>query len=325
MNRALIAITAGLFLLVGQGCGSDNGDTGTDVAVDPGGGTDLGNTDPGGGTDTQVGNACHACVLAGEGMALRFTKMDVKEPSVPEGLPEFLNNIWGPDLAAYRLNVILRLDKVTDMGDGTLKVEVTAGAGWHDLSEQDITPVVHDKVPGKYNFVEGFTTTFTATVDENCTFQTDENANLWFHPGPLDRALICSAGDDSIGLPKDTIPIANLDASGTFDAECKTIFDGEMTGCIAADAACQICNFILAPNYEQWSLEVDPAVTPENCQASYCNHHCGKGDGGMPLWANFGGFVEAIGVPKTCDVNGPESGYGLAGLWNAELITMEAN
>ena len=322
MSRLTIGTLTALCLVLSYGCSSSSSsDTGaTDVPTDTSTGKDEGN-----GKDTQIGNACHACVLAGKGMALRFVQMDVKEPSEPAGLPTFLNNIWGPDLDAYRLNVILRLDEVTDNGDGTLDVKVTAGAGWHDLTIEQVTPIVHADVPTEFQFVEGFTTTFDATIDENCKFQTDKDANLWFHPGPLDHAFICSGGDDTIGLPKDTIPIANLDASGYFDDQCTEIVGGKMTGCIAADAACQICSFILAPNYENWSLEVDPTFTSENCQVDYCNHYCGKGDSGMPLWANFGRFVEDIGVPKTCDVNGPDSGYGLAGDWEANLIQMKAD
>ncbi|NOZ02411.1 MAG: hypothetical protein GXP54_11045 [Deltaproteobacteria bacterium] len=327
MSRSMITMMATLALGLGLGCGGSGGndDTGnTDVVADNGGVTDNG-----GDKDAQTGNACHQCLLKSNGLSVRFTKMFVTEPSIPEGLPDFLNAIWEPDVADYRLNVILQLEKVTDNGDGTLKLKVKAGAGWHDLAVDQVTPMGHGKTPNEFHFVEGFTTEFDAVVDENCNFSTVGQADLWFHPGPLDHALICSAGDDTIGLPKDTIPISNLIAKGHFNDECTQITDGDLTGCIAADAACQICSFMLAPDYSEWNIETDPSITTENCQPSYCDGTCGKASGnvvlpkGSPLWANFGGFVEGIGVPQTCDVNGgTDNGYALAGEWNAAQIKM---
>lgn len=349
MSRSMIMTMAALVLGLAMGCSScENNDTGlTDVVPDKGESTDTGMTDvamdEGGGSDTTTGNACHQCLLNSAGLSVRFTRMFVTEPSIPEGLDEYLNNIWKPDVDAYRLNVVLRLDEVTDNGNGTLKAKVTAGAGWHDLTIEQITPVVHNNVPTEFHFVEGFTTEFNAVIDENCNFSTAGKADLWFHPGPLDHAFICSGGDDTIGLPKDTIPISNLDATGHFNDECTQVTDGTLTGCIAADATCQICSFILAPDYREWNLKLDASITPEKCMSfycglpcqkdtGYCGHTCGKATGnvklkkGSSLWANFGDIVRGIGTPQTCDVSGgTNNGYGLAGEWDAVQVKMKAN
>lgn len=273
-------------------------------------------------------SACQKCIAPG--MCFRFDKIEVTEPSVPEGLPAFLNSIWTPDVQAYRLNILLCIDDVTAKPDGTLSLAVTAGAAWHDLPFDQVLPVQHSNKPSLFEFVEGFTTTFTAEVAADCTFRTVGPADLWFHPGPVDHALVCSAGDPGIGLPVDTIPIEALVAHGSFDNTCTRITSGKLEGCIANAAACQICSFMLAPDYKEWNKEPDTTITnAEPCKSSYCNRHCGYASGqvllpkGSPIWANFGGFVQGLGVPLTCDTDGDGSadGYGLAGNWEAGRIS----
>ena len=85
-------------------CGSngDDGDNqgGKDANVTDQGGKDTSVADQGDNGDGQdtngngAGNGCHLCLKVGD--TFRFTKLDVKEPSKPEGLPEFLNDIWDP-------------------------------------------------------------------------------------------------------------------------------------------------------------------------------------------------------------------------------------
>ncbi len=275
-------------------------------------------------------SVCQRCIAPG--MCFRFQDIEVTEPSEPEGLPLFLNNIWDPDIAAYRLNILLCIDEVAVTPDGTLGLKVTAGAAWHDLTIEQVLPVEHSNQPSWFRFVEGFTTTFTAEVAADCTFRTVGPADLWFHPGPVDHALVCSAGDPGIGLPVDTIPIEKLVAFGHFNDTCTLISGGRLDGCIADAAACQICAFILAPDYKEWNKEPDTTVQdPTPCESSYCNRHCGYASGevvlpgGSAIWSNFGGFVQGLGVPLACDTDGDgtNDGYQLAGDWEAGRVTYQ--
>ena len=71
---------------------------------------------------------------------------------------------------------------------------------------------------------------------------------------------------------------------------------------------------VTAPDYDLWeSVTPGPSVTPIVCEASYCEHNCGK----MP-WVNFGGFVLGVGVPLNCDLDGdtvPEGFRLTGGFW----------
>jgi hypothetical protein len=285
-------------------------------------------TDEGGGVDTAVAtdtgggtNACFECLKPG--LSLRFTTLSVKEPSVPEGLPAFLNGIWAPDMCDYRLNILLQIEKVTENTDGTLALDLVAGSAWHERTMEQVLPINEPPdcgtPPSAFWFVEGSTSKFKATVDAQCNFATVGAADIGFHPGTIDHGLICSGGDDTIGLKVDTIPIVNLVASGKFSGDCKQIAGGDMSGCIAAEAACQICNFMTAPDYSTYKREPQ-AVAGEKCQSSYCKEHCA--DFG---WVNFGRFVEDLGVPKGCDIDkdGTADAYLIGGSWTADSVGMK--
>jgi len=293
---------------------------------DPGGPADVGDANGG---DNLTLTACQRCLQPG--LCFRFDQIEITEPSVPEGLPDFLNQIWTPDINAYRLNIMFCIDSVHPKADGSvvLGLQVIAGAAWHDLPLEQVLPVQHQNKPSGFHFVEGFTTNFEAEVDQGCTFRTIGSADLWFHPGPADHALVCSAGDPSIGLPVDTIPIEQLVAHGQFDDTCTRITAGQLGGCISSAAACQICSFILAPDYREWNKEPDTSIQDwKPCEASYCNRHCGYASGkgtlpkGSPIWTNFGGFVQGLGVPIQCDTDGDgtNDGYSLAGNWTAVRV-----
>jgi hypothetical protein len=171
--------------------------------------------------------------------------------------------------------------------------------------------------------------TFQANLKADCSFETIGDTNLLpFHPGKTEQALICSAGNTAIGLPKDTIPIANLVASGRIDDTCEQVIDATLDGCIGANAACEICNFFTAPDYQSWSYLPTGNPLPKEgdlgyCDAGYCEAACGRHESGTLFWANFGGFVRQLGVPTECKV-GAEDAYKLKGSWAATKVKTRA-
>lgn len=319
MNRCLVCV---LFAATALIVGCPGGEEGTDLGPADHGVQDPGITDIPADIPAQTGE-CMKCLATG--MAFRFTTVNVTEPSQPEGLPEFLNAIWAPDISANRLNIMLRIDEMTDNGDGTKTLKFTAGSAWHDLTLADVLPVEGGtKTPAWFDFVGGSTSTFQAKLAADCTFQTIGATNLLqFHPGPTDTALICSAGNAGIGLPKDTIPIANLVATGAFNGDCTQVTNATLDGCIAADAACEICNFLTAPDYQSWSYAAS-GTPPKSCDAAYCESACGRSPKDNNLyWVNFGGFVKGLGVPTECKV-GTQDAYKLKGSWAASKVATKA-
>ncbi|HON25387.1 MAG TPA: hypothetical protein PLJ73_05655 [Myxococcota bacterium] len=267
-----------------------------------------------------AGNGCHLCLKVGD--TFRFTKLDVKEPSKPEALPEFLNGIWGPDIYAYRLNVLLQFKEITPTDDGKLKAIITVGSAWHDKDHTEVLPVNGPDdggaTPTKFHFVEGATSEINVTIDENCVLTTDEPGYLAFHPGPEHFGLLCGAGDESLNLAKDTVPLSRLETTATIAQDCSEFETGRLDGCIKAEAACQLCSFLWAPDYSKWDREVDPNSTGQVCKMEYCTLHCGERN-----WANFGMFVELVGVPKACDadMDGNMNAYKIGGDWSAVPVT----
>ncbi len=279
---------------------------------------------------------CHACLEPG--LTLRFSDLTVTEPRVDgrTALPDFLNRIWRADVCAHRLNIMLQVREVTENPDGSREVLFAAGSGWHGFYE-DGTLVPHEledvlepancdetdpavTIPDAYYFVEGFTTELRILVNTDCSFETIEPGDLNFHPGPIGTALICSGGDPDIGLPRDTIPIRQLTASGQLNDTCTRISDADLQGCIAQDAACKICSFALAPDYATWSYVPDESKEPVNCQASYCQRWCGAA-----AWTNFGGFVSTIRLDLACAADGgaTNNGYQIAGFWEGEAVSFQ--
>lgn len=270
-----------------------------------------------------VGGHCKACLAPG--MCFRFNQIHVIEPQL---LAEYLNGIWQQDVKDYRLNILFCIKSGTLNADGSLRLEVEAGAAWHNLAFEEVLPLDNGKVPDWFEFVSGFTTEFVAEVTPECKFKTVGEASLVFHPGPADKGLICSAGDPNIGLPADSIPMGGLEAEGLFDSSCSTITAGTLSGCIGKDAACQICSFVLAPNYEEWNKEGDQSVNPVSCDKSYCDHHCGYASGkvklnkGDMIWSNFGWFVGGLPDLPLCDLDkdGTDDAYFLSGSWAAVRV-----
>jgi len=273
--------------------------------------------------DTTTSNGCLSCLAAGQ--TYLFRKLDVTEPSTPMELPNLLNGIWAPDIVDYRLNIMMRVEEVTAQEDGGVLVKATAGSAWHNLPFDDIVGIEHGLVPDSFFFnVMEYTSTVYLDVDAQCNFETVNSPvdgsvpYLNFRPGPVDRWLICSGGNEALDLPKNTVPIRMLHAAGRFNDTCTGMTDGELAGCISKDAACEICDFLTAPDYSLWdSVAPDPSVTPVVCEASYCEHHCG----GMP-WTNFGGVVVGFGVPLNCDMNGDSvnEGFALKGSFFTETV-----
>ncbi|HQC44877.1 MAG TPA: hypothetical protein PLC97_06585 [Myxococcota bacterium] len=321
-------------------CGSngDDGDNqgGKDTNVADQGGKDTNVADQGG-KDTNISdqgdnsgnqdtngngaaNGCHLCLKVGD--TFRFTKLDVKEPSEPAALPAFLNDIWGPDIYAYRLNVLLQFKEITPTDDGKLKAVITVGSAWHDKDPEDVLPVNGPDdggaTPTKFHFVEGATSEINVTIDENCVLTTDEPGYLAFHPGPEHFGLLCGAGDESLNLAKDTVPLSRLETEASIAQDCSSFTTGRLDGCIKVEAACQLCSFLLAPDYAKWQRDVDETSSGEVCTMDYCTLHCGEKN-----WANFGAFVAAVKVPKACDadMDGNMNAYRIGGDWSAVPVT----
>lgn len=287
-----------------------------------------------GGTDTiEVVTTCPACLKPG--IAFRLTKLDVQKPEEPAALKDFLNAIWAPDICAQRLNIILKLDEVKSGQDGKTTIKFTAGSGWPCPGGVPADPKTMLQVQcddptivkqEEFCFVEGGTTVIEAVVDEKCHFVTTGEAFLNFHPGPVDHAYICSAGDPGIGLNRDTIPLANLFAYGDFNADCTEITAGLLSGCIKQEAADQICSFLAAPNYSTYDMsnkdskacdDLPPGYTCVGT-AYYCMKNCNKSG-----WANFGGFTRDNGVPVECTVQAAEpNAYQLSGEFAGTRITV---
>ncbi|MBP7126418.1 hypothetical protein KBD49_08640 [Myxococcota bacterium] len=314
--RSVFLAFATLALLLASACGGDDS-SGTDTGIQDPGTPDPGTPDPGT-QDPGTTVECLPCLQPG--LALRFTRLDVQEPSEPLGLPEFLNAIWAPDITASRLNIALRVESVEEIeyqGQQVRKLTVTAGSAWHDLTVDDVLPVNGGKTPTQYYFLSDAVSQFQIVVKPDCTFESLAGASLVFHPGPMDHALICSDGYPEMGLGSDRIPMARLFARGRFNDQCE-IPSGYLEGCIAQQAACRICSFGPAPDYSLWKREPNPNAAGTPCSASYCEKYCAKN-----VWVNFGAFVEGLGVPLQCDFDGPEqngdamNGYLIAGEWSA--------
>lgn len=279
--------------------------------------------DEGQGEDIVESSACLACLAAGQ--TYLFRQLDVTEPSTPMELPNLLNGIWAPDIVDYRLNIMMRIEEVTAQEDGSALIKATAGSAWHNLPFSEVVAIDHGKVPDSFFFnVMEYTSTIYLQVDAECNFETvaspldDSEPYLNFRPGPVDRWLICSGGNPALDLPPNTVPIRMLHATGRFNDTCTAMTDGELGGCISKDAACEICDFLTAPDYSLWdSVTPDPTVTAVVCESSYCEHHCG----GMP-WTNFGGVVIGFGVPLDCDMNGDgtKEGFKLKGSFHTQTV-----
>ncbi|MBL6974164.1 MAG: hypothetical protein ISR64_00395 [Deltaproteobacteria bacterium] len=311
-------LAAGVFLCVAGGCGSDDGvpdpadasdsgDQGPDLAVDDGAQEDG------------VNQTCLQCIEPG--LMLRWHKIDLVEPSVPAGLPEFLNNIIQPDVNDYRINIGLRINEISPKPDGTLGVQLTAGTTWHDLDPSDVL-AIHggDKTPSWYQFMDGLTTEVDAVVKKDCTFGTSEETTLWFKSGPAEFGYMCSPARPDLVAPADVLPFEKAITWGTFDNQCTRIMNGRIDACIRAVRACEICVFILSPDYKTFVSEEDPSVDPaEPCLPQFCDRWCGRGEGGVPLWTNLGGFIETIEVPQNCEVNG-DPGYHFVVNFEAEVV-----
>lgn len=279
---------------------------------------DVAVLDEGGNKDVAA-NGCLACLAPGQ--TFLFRTLDVTEPATPMELPALLNTIWAPDILEYRLNIMMKVEEVVPQQDGTLKMRASAGSAWHDLSFEDVRTLGNTNVPQTFHFtVPELVKDIWFSIDANCDFitlndpESGDMPGINFRPGTVEKYLLCSAGNDAIDLPPHTVPIRGLYATGHFNADCTKIEDANLSGCIAKDAACELCNMVTAPDYDLWeSTTPDPSVEAVPCDASYCKHHCGKNP-----WTNFGGFVLGVGVPLNCDLDGDTVNEGFrltAGFW----------
>lgn len=321
-------------IVCAAGCGGGKGAPPPSPQRDAGGVVDTG-----GRGDIGSGE-CRTCLATMEGKALRFTRIHVTEPRIEEpcpdppcepnlALPNFLNTIWGEDVRRNILNILLRLDR-SEPAAGTLTF--TGGAAWHDRDARALfkvgpyVPLPSELVPSGFHFLPDYTSCFTGTLDSGCTWRsTTAHAKLSFHPGPADAATVCT--ELYAGQPErqDAIPINEVQATGRIRSDCRGIVDGTISGCIARDAACRICSYMLAPSYASWYDSEIPAIHGPPCSAPYCERWCGRSSTGQLLWVNFGKFVSDLGVQTTCDSDGDGTadGYRIAGTWEAELVELK--
>lgn len=274
--------------------------------------------------DSSTSAACLSCLAAGQ--TFLFRTLDVTEPAEPAGLSQLLNDIWSVDFMYYRLNILVRIDEVTPQEDGTVMLKTRGGSAWHDLPFADVLPVEHDNVPSSFYFnaLETASDTIYFIVDKECSFRTITNPvtgkkpYLGFRPGPEENNLLCSNGNVAEGTPKHTVPIRGLAATGKINDTCTEMYDGQLVGCISEAAACELCFFLVAPDYSLISsVSPNPDVEPVVCQASYCEHYCGA----MP-WSNFGGIVQGFGVILDCDLDGDSTNeaFRLSAGFNTERV-----
>ena len=268
---------------------------------------------------TQTGEGCHTCIQGGT--SFRISGLEVTQPDEPSQFPSFLNGIWQTDVAAYRLNILLVVTFVEDNGDGTKTLTLGAGSAWHDLSVEDVLPVQGGATPSEYHVVGPGWVEFQARLETDCSFETlDDTGRLLLHPGPNDYAMVCSDGDDSLGLPRDTLPIENLLLAGSISDDCRNIVEGTLEGCLREEAAGKVCMFFAAPDYSTWSHGVDESVDPvEPFDASYCQRWCDRTG-----WTNFGSFTRLIQVPLGCHVGATTAadGYSIAADFQAEGVSL---
>lgn len=248
------------------------------------------------------------CPCLHEGLFMRWTLVDIREPSDPEALPAFLNHILQPDVDAFRSNILLRVDQVLDLGAGRTELQLTVGPGWHDLTPDDVLPVQGgESIPTWFVFQDDYTTTIQATVEPDCRFTTGDDGVLWFHFGTLDHSYMCSPANPASGLPRDTLPFERVAVSGRFNDTCTRIDEGLIDSCILADKACELCLFTLSPDSATWKYSEDPTVDPVvPCTADFCRRWCGYSEAGAPIWTNFGRLLSDIGVARTCSLGGTE-------------------
>lgn len=263
---------------------------------------------------------CHDCLAALAGAGMRFTSLVITEPVVPtapdpSALPTFLNNMWTEDVRRHVMNILLRIDAVTAGDDGVTRLDVTAGAGWHDVPIADLPQKPGDpltRVPTSWYLIPGSLGTFRVELDAGCAFTPLGETALGFHPGPEDSPTMCTPDFGN------AIPISRLLPAGRITPDCRGIVAGHLSGCIPRETADRICSWGPSPDLTGWYLQPDETVPPVD-PASYCRRWCGT------RWVSFGGFVRIIRVPLTCDGDGDgePDGYTIAGDFTAEIVPLE--
>lgn len=274
---------------------------------------------------------CRDCIASLAGKAMRFRSLTVTEPLVPTApnpaaLPEFLNGIWQEDVRRYILNIMLRIDTV-DTETGTLTL--VGGAGWHDLGMDDLpTEPGGDltQIPSVYTILAGASAPFTVQLDEECSFTlTSAAPTVGFHPGPADHPNICTSEGTPLIPTANSIPIVDLNPSGTINSTCTGVVSGKLRGCIASEAAARICSWGPAPDYTEWYYTPNQDWPDTPSTPDFCKRWCGVTPGSSTTkWTNFGGFVTIIRVPLECDSDGDgtNDGYAIAGDFEAEIVDL---
>jgi|GEM_PF-6446447 len=264
-----------------------------------------------------------------QGRAYRVTSLQIDEP---EAFATILNEMWAGDIRNNVLNVIFNVEQAVPGTTGSAfnSLKISAGPSWRVPKEPWTNPAPGDDPPesiiDSYCQLKGMAIPLELKPYRNlqCTFKSTEMSSLYFHSGPKDMPFICAPQNEVAN----NIPIKNLKIRATFNRDCTEIADGYLEGCIAVDAADNICMCPGGAGVCDRALPIDS--TPDVYEAAvteaqpktlgdYCHAVCGK------QWISFGALIHSFGLEPTClTVDGIE-GYRVQGFFTAIDIPGQFN
>ncbi len=263
------------------------------------------------------------------GRAYRVTSLQIDEP---EAFATILNEMWAGDINNNVLNVIFNVEQAVagTTGSAFNSLKITAGPSWRVPKEPWTNPAPDGNPPesiiDSYCQLKGMAIPLELKPYRNlqCTFKSTEMSSLYFHSGPKDMPFICAPQNEVAN----NIPIKNLKIRATFNRDCTEIADGYLEGCIAVDAADNIC---MCPGGagvcdREPPVGSDASVYEEAVAAAqpktlgdYCHTVCGA------KWISFGALIHSFKLEPTClTVDGIE-GYRVQGFFTATAIPGQFN
>jgi len=126
-------------------------------------------------------------------------------------------------------------------------------------------------------------------------------------------------------------PIKDLALRFSFSANCESIENGYMRGCLAEKDVDRIC--LCSKASECPRTGGDPASerfpnikdVPKDEQAdvlvNYCKNACGFDEDAPYNWTSFGALVRTVSMVKTCITTEGDEGYLLEAIFDAEDVT----